>query len=94
MSSGIKTTDFLKMLRGPETKEEAIEFIKENKVIMSTLRTTAHLGASVGILVEKGIVTEEDYLKIFDNVLESQIKSAANGLLNESKHFEEEEDVE
>lgn len=92
--SSLSTKEFLEMLAGPSSEEKAVDLIKNNANIMSTLRVTSHLGAIVHVLVNSGLVTEETYLKLFENVLEASIKDAAKELYAKTKQWSEEDEEE
>ena len=96
MSSGIKTTDFLKMLRGPETKEEAIELIKNSEESVSKIATGANLSAIKRILIINKLTTEEEYNAFYEEAYDTLLDITAQMLVdfNNKKWEDLDEDFE
>lgn len=96
MSSGIKTNDFLKMLRGPETKEEALELIKNSEESVSKIATGANLSAIKRILIINKLTTEEEYNAFYEEAYNILLDVTAQMLVecNNKKWEDLEEDFE
>ena len=84
----LSVKDLLKYVKGPESLDEAKEWITKNKEAVSELNTTSHIGALVAILISKGLVTKEEYDQLFKQIYEHNLNETAKALL---KEFQKEE---
>ena len=93
-SNTIKTEDFLKMLKGPESEEEAIELIKNNDSSKASIEQYASVAAVVHILINKGLCTADEYKAIKEGYKEVYYKETAKELFKMYQKANEEDKYE
>lgn len=86
----LSVKDLLKYVKGPESLDEAKEWITKNKEAVSELNTTSHIGALAAIIISKGLVTKEEYDELFKQIYEHNLEETATYLLKQFKKEEEE----
>lgn len=84
----LTVNDLLKSVKGPESLEEAKEWITKNKKATSELNTTSHIGALITVMISKGLITKEEYDQLYETVYQYNLKETAEALLKEFKKEE------
>ena len=81
MSDKVDVKDFLKALKGPETKEEAIELLKKDNNSRAGIEQSAALSAVILLLVTKGVCTAEEFKEAKELYMNNLYDKTAEELL-------------
>lgn len=78
-------------LRLPKTLDEAIEYVKKNPVMNSTIEDMAFKQTVINVLILAGLVSENDFNASVEHFKNHLYEEFGKELLRESIEFEEKE---
>lgn len=65
--------------------EEYLNLLKKDNVVVQNVETIANLDTIIQVLIDKNLITEEDYLELYKKSKENTYKSILESLSQEQK---------
>ena len=65
--------------------EEYLNLLKKDNVVVQNVETIANLDTIIQVLIDKNLITEEEYLELYKRSKENTYKSILESLLQEQK---------